>query len=49
MCIYIYSVLLLYSVFYSYICDACREWVNEVGFFLFNSCLASVLCTFFMQ
>ena len=24
-----------HSVSYSYICDDCREWVNEVGFFLF--------------
>ena len=24
-----------HSVSYSYICDVCREWVNEVGFFLF--------------
>ena len=23
-----------HSVSYSYICDVCREWVNEVGFFL---------------
>ena len=35
-----------HSVSYSYICDICREWVNEVGFFQ-NSCLASVLCTCF--
>ena len=24
-----------HSVSYSCVCDACREWVNEVGFFLF--------------
>ena len=24
-----------HSVSYSYICDVCLEWVNEVGFFLF--------------
>ena len=24
-----------HSVSYSYICDICQEWVNEVGFFLF--------------
>ena len=24
-----------HSVSYSYICDVCRKWVNEVGFFLF--------------
>ena len=23
-----------HSVSYSFICDVCREWVNEVGFFL---------------
>ena len=32
-----------HSVSYSYICDVCLEWVNEVGSF----CLASVLCTCF--
>ena len=25
----------VHSVSYSCICDVCREWVNEVGFFLF--------------
>ena len=24
-----------HSVSYSYVCDVCRGWVNEVGFFLF--------------
>ena len=24
-----------HSVSYSCVCDVCREWVNEVGFFLF--------------
>ena len=33
-----------HSMSYSCVCDVCREWVNEVGFF---SCLASVLCTCF--
>ena len=25
----------MYMYMFSCICDVCREWVNEVGFFLF--------------
>ena len=35
-----------HSVSYSCVCDVCREWVNEVGFFLFFL-FGSVLCTCF--
>ena len=38
-----------HSVSYSCVCDVCREWFNEVGFFLFflNFLLCYVLCTCF--
>ena len=33
-----FSVLLLYTC----ICDVCREWVNEVGFFLFYCAVSTM-------